>query len=345
MKPYPVSNATPLLRAELDRFADRYRLTAREHDVLFLLSTGCSTVPVIAERLGLSQNTIHNHFKNIFRRTRTNSKAGLLALLINETLRRQAVVEPFVRRPRVLLVEPDDAERIRAIEALEARGVETLWELRPDHVLERIRERRVDAVIVDHSIADDGEPGLLQRIAERFGRHPIVMVASDEPNADRSSWTLRGATDLFQKPISIDRLLFSILEHHIESPYERSRLVRVETELPARVDGDVNGAIGNLGFGGAFVMLPTQTLDEATSYAVGSRVQVSFELEERERMDLEGEVRWRRGNSRPAKQAGIGVQFVNFDGAARDAIEGFVRRRKLGNWLDGNEPKRTAAHA
>jgi len=58
-----VSIATPFFREELDRFADRYRLTAREHDVLYLLVTGCSTVPQIAGQLTLSQNTVHNHFK------------------------------------------------------------------------------------------------------------------------------------------------------------------------------------------------------------------------------------------------------------------------------------------
>jgi DNA-binding NarL/FixJ family response regulator/Tfp pilus assembly protein PilZ len=309
---------------------------------MFLLATGCSTVPVIAERLSLSQNTIHNHFKNIFRRTRTNSKAGLLALFINETLGRQASVEPFIRRPRVLLVEPDDAERVRTIEALEARGVETAWELQPDRVLERIRERRVDAVVIDGALADLEQRELLPRILDRFGRHPVVLVASSDPDADREAWKARGAGDLFAKPVSIDRMLFAILQHHVESDYDRSRLVRVETDLPARIDGTLKGSIGNLGFGGAFVTLPEDTLREPATLSIGSEVRVSFDLEDRDQLDLNGTVRWRRDASRPASQAGIGVEFVDCVEAERDAIEDYVRKRKLGNAI-GFDAQRSAS--
>ena len=106
-----MSGVASLLRAELDGFSRRYELTPREYDVVFLLVHGHSTVSQIADRLGLSQNTIHNHFKNVFRRTGTNSKAGLLALFIREAMGRQAEMAPFIKRPRVLLVEPDPGTR------------------------------------------------------------------------------------------------------------------------------------------------------------------------------------------------------------------------------------------
>src|SRR4051812_47650549 len=224
-----VSIATPFFREELDRFADRYRLTAREHDVLYLLVTGCSTVPQIAAQLTLSQNTVHNHFKNVFRRTRTNTKSGLLALFIKEALGRQAGVEPFVRRPHVLIVDPDPTERERMAAGLGMRGMETKIEVDSTRVLERIAQERIDVVIADLTLPGASGRGVLDDVMSRFGRHPVVLLTTSQPAVQRAEWTARGAGDVFEKPVSSDRLTFAVVEHFVDSPYERSRLQRVDT--------------------------------------------------------------------------------------------------------------------
>ncbi len=339
-----MSAATPFFREELDRFAERYRLTAREHDVLFLLVTGCSTVPAIAAQLSLSQNTVHNHFKNVFRRTRTNTKSGLLALFIKEALGRQAGVVPFVRRPHVLLVEPDPSERERMIEGLGSRGLSTLVEVDSTRVLERIAQERIDAVVADLALPGGSGRGVLDDIVSRFGRYPIVLVTCTGPSVARSEWIARGARDLFEKPVSNDRLAFAVMEHFVDSPYDRSRLLRVDTEVPARINESVQGQIGNVGFGGAFVAVRNGDLVEAKRLAVGSRVRLEFQLDERQRLDVQGEVRWRRDASRPASEAGIGIQFVEMREDQRQAVEEFVRQRKLLGFAPPPPSKRRAPH-
>jgi DNA-binding NarL/FixJ family response regulator/Tfp pilus assembly protein PilZ len=324
-----VSTATPFFREELDRFADRYRLTAREHDVLFLLVTGCSTVPAIAVQLGLSQNTVHNHFKNVFRRTRTNTKSGLLALFIKEALGRQAGVEPFIRRPHVLIVDPDPAERERMSSGLTTRGMETKIEVDSTRVLDRVAQERIDVIIADVGLPGMGGRGVLDDVMSRFGRHPVVLLTTSQTGAVRTEWVSRGAGDLFEKPVSSDRLTFAVVEHFVDSPYERSRLQRVDTDLPARINDNVQASIGNVSFGGAFLSLRDDDLIEPTKFAVGSRVRLEFQLEDRQRLDLQGEVRWRRDSSRPAADAGLGVQFVEMREEQRSLVEEFVRQRKL----------------
>lgn len=324
-----MSVATPFFREELDRFAERYRLTAREHDVLFLLVTGCSTVPAIAGQLELSQNTVHNHFKNVFRRTRTNTKAGLLALFIKEALVRHAGVEPFIRRPQVLIVDADPAERDRMSDGLNARGMEAKIETDSTRVLERIAQERTDVVVADIAMPGVTGRGVLDDVMSRFGRHPVVIGTSSEPGLIRSEWIARGARDLFEKPIASDRLAFAIVENFVDSPYERSRVLRVDTELPTRINEAVQGEMGNVGFGGAFIALRERNLLEATRFSIGARVRLEFQLQDRQRMDVQGEVRWRRDSSRPAAEAGLGIQFVELREEQRQIVEEFVRQRKL----------------
>jgi DNA-binding NarL/FixJ family response regulator/Tfp pilus assembly protein PilZ len=321
--------APSLFREELDRFAERYRFTARERDVVVLLVTGSGTVPSIAAQLGLSQNTIHNHFKNVFRRTRTNTKPALLALFVKEALDRQAGIEPFLRRPRVLVVEPHPLERERMVRALQSRGMETRLETDSTQVLERISKERIDVVVADVTLPGTSGRGVLDDVTGRFGRHPGVLLTTvDSPNA-RAEWLGRGAGALLAKPIDTDELVFCVIERFADSPYERSRLQRVDTELAARLDEATDAQIGNVGFGGAFVALRETSLREAARFAVGSRVRIEFDLEDRKRLDVQGEVRWRRDSGRPAADAGIGVQFVDMRHDQRELVEHFVRLQKL----------------
>jgi DNA-binding NarL/FixJ family response regulator len=236
------------LRTELDRFADRYELTAREYDVVFLLLSGLSTVSMIAERLGLSQNTVHNHFKNVFRRTATNSKAGLLALFLKNAFGHQASLQPFIKRPSVLLIEPDAKVRGSVRDALTARNMRVEEEGDPKRALERIAELRTDVVVADAALLGSNGNNLLAEITQRYGKHPLVLLTTSDASASRREWMERGAGGLFAKPVAVDRLVFAILEHFVDSPYERSRLTRVETDaLTARVDDRIEVGLSNLG--------------------------------------------------------------------------------------------------
>jgi len=323
-----VTNPPPHLREELDRFGERYRLTAREHDVLCLLVTGSGTVPEIAARLDLSGNTVHNHFKNVFRRTRTNTKAALLALFLKEALERQAGLAPFIRTPRVLLVEPDRAERERLARALTEHGMDAEVEADSARVVERIAQERFDVVVADLSLPGSNGRGVLDDVLSRFGRWPAVLLTATPP-VQTAEWIARGAGEVLTKPVSGDRLSFAVFEHFVDSTYARSRLVRVDAELQTQIDESVSGRIDNLGFGGAFVSLDPETLHSPMRFTVGSRVSIAFALDDQRQLKLQGEVRWRRDGTRPTSAAGLGLQFVDMRDEQRQLVEDFVRRRKL----------------
>jgi hypothetical protein len=133
---------------------------------------------------------------------------------------------------------------------------------------------------------------------------------------------------LFVKPVAIDRLVFAILEHFVETPYERSRLMRVDADVPARIDDRMEVEFGNIGFGGAFIPLPNDQMSRE-SFLVGQRIQVAFSLEDSDAISALCEIMWRRATSRPSMQSGIGVRFLNLDDPHRQVLEEFVRKRKL----------------
>ncbi len=319
----------PLLRAELDRFAARHKLTNREHDVLFLLVTGIGTVPDIAEQLELSQNTVHNHFKNMFRRTSTNTKSALIGLFVKEAMERQVAAEAFFRRPRVLVLDPDPHERERMAEVLREHGLHAITEADSTRLLERIAEGRVDIVLADINLPGGAGRGVLDDVRSRLGKHPVVLLTAGQNEVNRGEWRARGAGDVIEKPWDPDRLVFTVMEHFADSPYERSRLLRVETDIRGRVADATDVALTNVGFGGAFLALSERALRTPEQLAIGTRVQIAFALDEPEPIIVQGEVRWRRAAKRPGTDAGVGVQFVDVTDVSRTRIEAFVRRQKL----------------
>lgn len=319
--------ALPYLREELERFSRGYRLTPREYDVLFLLVTGFGTVPEIAAHLSLSGNTVHNHFKNIFRRTRTNTKAALLSLFLQQTAERNTVSGLFLRRPRVLVVDADPQERDRLCQGLRAHGLDAFGEVSLTEVPERVAEERIDVVVADAVEGNGRGARLREELRTRFGRRPAVLLV--EPREGATRHTVPDQVVL-RMPVQLDVLCFAILEQLLDTPYERSRLFRVDAELPVRLEDGQPARTANVGFGGVFLALDPNGAGGATArYLVGSRVQVALALDDQRSIKVDGEVRWRRQSTRPGETEGVGVRFVDMAEDQRRAVEGFVRRRKL----------------
>jgi DNA-binding NarL/FixJ family response regulator len=293
---------------------------------------------LIAERLGLSQNTVHNHFKNVFRRTGTNSKAGLLALFLKDAIGHQASLQPFIKRPSVLLVEPDARVRANIRDALQARNMRVEEETDSANIIERIAKLRTDVVIADLGLSSPSGKDILTEISERYGQNPLVLLTTSDGSVSRRQWIERGAGGVFVKPVAVDRLVFAILEHFVETPYERSRLLRVDIDVPARIDDRLEVELGNIGFGGAFIPLPTDQMSR-DSFLVGQRIQVAFSLEDANSIQTLCEIMWRRATSRPSMQSGIGVRFLNLDDTHRASVEEFVRRHKLMGFLPWSGPE------
>jgi DNA-binding response OmpR family regulator len=108
-------------------------------------------------------------------------------------------------RPRVLVVEDEEAVRDLLVEYLEMRGFET--EGAPTAVagLAAMRERRPDLVVLDVHL-----PGAMSGVdaVGSFARDAAVVVVSGNEDADLARATLgRGAFDYVTKPFDLERFL------------------------------------------------------------------------------------------------------------------------------------------
>jgi len=325
-----MENASSLLRAQLGSFAETHQLTPREQDVVYLLLCGTATVQRIADALGLSQNTIHNHFKSIFRRTKTNSKAALLALFIDQAMTHHARLIPFVRQPSVLLVDVAD------LSAQGTDGLSAALERRGLRAIEPEGAAKIDDALIQHAdaIVAQGRSGptgteLTQSLLERNAAGRPLFIIGDADEATIHAWKAAGVTQVFARDVIADEVVFSVLEKVIQSSYDHNRLVRVDTELKANVDRRYTAGLDNIGFGGAFLSLEDEELAAAAPLRVGRRVHVEFELGDAPGMGIEGEVRWLRNRSRPAKPAGVGVRFLDLNETQRQQLQSYVRRNKL----------------
>jgi DNA-binding CsgD family transcriptional regulator len=72
---------------------NRPKLTARELDVLRLLSVGCSYAQA-AQRLGISKHTVTSHIKNAYRKLDVHTAAAAVFRAVNLGLFRKPAIRP-----------------------------------------------------------------------------------------------------------------------------------------------------------------------------------------------------------------------------------------------------------
>ena len=290
--------------------AERFALTAREREVLRLLATGVTYAPTIASILGLRPNTIHNHFKSIFRRTSTRGKAELLALVLEIALEQQARVAPFVRPPRILLAvqRPDPLASVLNRVGMQVRSVS-------------IDEAR------SHELSHDADVLIIESSGDSLsnGRGPLVLQVYDGPVAQQSR--IGGLLSLSD---DVHRIVLAIMLHVTSDEYQRSRLLRVDVNLQARLNGGAHAALSNIGTGGAFVQLSGEELQQLDA---AKPIDIDVTLDDARTLSLRASVVWQRREGRHGLPTGIGVRFAEPAADARLQLEDFVSTRRFAAWL------------
>jgi DNA-binding CsgD family transcriptional regulator len=293
--------------------SERFGLTTREREVLRLLATGVTYAPTIASMLGLRPNTIHNHFKSIFRRTSTRGKAELLALVLEIALEQQARVAPFVRPPRVLIAVQRPELLAGALNRI-GMQVRSVSVADAAHVSAEIDP---DVLIVE---ADAQYPS-----GDSHPRSPLVLHVYDGPVAPGSR-----QSGLMSLNDDVYRIVLAIMLHVTSDEYQRSRLLRVDASLQARLNGGARTALSNIGTGGAFVLLNDEQMQQLDA---GAPIDLDVTLDDARTISLRAAVVWQRREARQGIPTGIGVRFTEPSEEARMQLEDFVSSRRFAAWL------------
>lgn len=324
-------NDIATLATHVRSFARAASLTPREQDVLLLLATGTCSVGELARALGLKPNTVNNHLKGIFERTGVASKTELLAVLFADATGRHAATQLFLRPPRVLVAERGPKEQLALEQQLERHGLSVQRAPASAHPLtyEEVVRMRVDVVVADEKAARP----LLPRYAHEEGgaelsatQGPGYVVLGSSMGGNENSY---GRFAWLRRPVANDRIVFATLETSLTSPYERSRLLRVSTDVSAIVSGALWARLSNLSYGGAFVELAHEHLRDARNVDVGATMQLTFELAPREPIHAQAVVLWKRNSPDAGRPAGCGIRFESLSTENTERIQQHVRLNRL----------------
>ena len=313
------------LATHVRSFARNASLTPREQDVLLLLATGTCSVGELARALGIKANTVNNHLKGIFERTGVASKAEHARRSVRRCTActcHAAVLAPAARARRKRVRRSNKLWSAARRHAFRARFPDS----RP-HPTNRSstafrRRRRDEKVARPLSLATRIRSG------EELGGHqsPGYVVLGSQMNGTENAY---GRFAWLRRPVSNERIVFATLETSLSSPYERSRLLRVPTDVSAIVAGSMWSRISNLSYGGAFVELAHEHLRDSRNAEIGTPMQLTFELTPREPIHTQATVLWRRDTPAGGRGAGCGIRFENLTAENAERVQSFVRARRL----------------
>jgi Tfp pilus assembly protein PilZ len=195
--------------------------------------------------------------------------------------------------------------------------------------LRRTGEARIDVVVAAFR---DGraQQDLRERIERELGGSvQLLLVASELGSATKSPAIADASTVTRVVPADAHRVAFEILVTLCDDPYTRSRLLRVESELPVVVAGFGSTQLVNLSFGGAFVALPPEHLKDLAAPQVGAVLDLSLWITDQHAVRTRATVVWTRPAARVATPSGVGVRFDDLDAADQARLEDFVRWKRI----------------
>jgi DNA-binding NarL/FixJ family response regulator len=332
--PDVINTVEDSLKNHLKIFAEEFRLTPREQEIVYLLLKHGSSTDHLAVKMNISPNTANNHLKSVFAKVDVVGRADLLALFVRGVLASTASARLFARRPRVLLVSSDEASATVLSSALTELGAYVARESDPDAVLSSLVSHPQDFVLLDAKIGRRSGIEILREIRAVNAEAPTVSLLGIDPQHTLEACLDLGAMAVYRSPIDAGRVFFDLMERFIESPFDRSRFARVTTEQGALYKtphGTLQ--IGNVGLGGAFVPLSAERLGQV-GFAVGQRIAGVWEIDSGvPPLEAEAEIVWVRVEGSVDKPSGMGVRFVRMSREHREILRDYVATHRIRSFV------------
>jgi DNA-binding NarL/FixJ family response regulator len=318
-----------VLNSELREFTTRFRLSEREQEVLCLLVQGYTSSESISRMLEISPNTTNNHVKAILDKTGTSSKTELLAAFLKSLLLSYTSYRLLMKKPRVLLIGNAAEQNAALGEKLRLLGIEVFAEPAASDVVALQPKLKFDFVLGDAADAAVAGGRLAASLNQGYARDPVLFVLCDGGELRRTA-AATGAAAAFSKPLDFSMLYFRMLEHFIESAYDRSRLLRTRVSLAVVVNDAHQLKIGNLSYGGAFIPIERDGQWKGLKVNVGDEIDLSIQLDEMSRpIPGRGKVVWKRAKGRVGQPSGFGVRFTSISDDDKETVQAFVRSVKV----------------
>jgi hypothetical protein len=273
----------------------------------------------LADELGLSPNTVHNHVKGMLKRAGVGTKSALLALLLQTEVAAAASQPQAGSRASVLLLP--------GCEALAPGLTDLGLSVRCAALRDDGSAPSIDASVVVSPWRSSAEAERVRKRAHlNYGVDALVLFTSSAADGIQCGPTATTAV----LPMLPHRVAFEILLCGAKDAYERSRLLRTDASLQAVVDERIAARITSLGFGGAFVSLPAAQLGVHGYLRPGHLLSLAVTLPDGSVAVLNAAVAWVRTSERPAWPSGVGVRFKGKPDEDLARVQEAVRLGRLG---------------
>lgn len=229
---------------------------------------------------------------------------------------------------RILLV--DDVDLFLELERtfLKRYGCDIMTAKSGEEAIDKVREHRPDVILLDVVMPGMGGYEACRRLKEDPATReiPVIFVAGDP---DLRLMAEAGGDDLVSKPVRREALLEAIRKH---VPIVERGAARVPVHLRVRLEDGGDGMARSvfakdLSQGGIFLKA---TPPPPVGQRLGMRIRLPFP-EGAEEVRLRGEVvRQVPENAESYLIPGVGVKFIDLQGADRARVQRFVRARRPG---------------
>lgn len=112
---------------------------------------------------------------------------------------------------RVLLGEPDDAERTRFAQALEAFGYDCSCVATALAVRERLARGAIDVVVASQHFPDDDRLSFMEGLGPALDKGTALIITTSRPTLPTAVRAIRlGAVDYLFKPLKVEELIDAV---------------------------------------------------------------------------------------------------------------------------------------
>lgn len=314
-------------RPEFLQFTKRNKLSAREADVLAALINRLISNDEIGDAMGLSPNTVSNHLKNIYAKTKTNNKTELMCYFADFCLNHLDKAKRYAKVPKILIVddEPDICTLVSAALDDHELQIETANDVHS--ALEIYKSFNPDIVISDIKMPGLTGIDFIRKIKLEMKTNPLFFFITGYSEFTKEQCMAEGACDFIVKPFDFESLYKRIMENYIESADEKARYMGIDQthfeQLSYRILRKFDTEKAEVGFGGVF--LPAkQSLNKSVEKLMGAAIKFPIEVDD-QKIDVLGEVSWVRPEDSSSLQAGIGVKFTLLSDKDKNFLVNFAR--------------------
>lgn len=314
----------------VDFYSDKNSLTPREREIVLALSRNVTATKEISAFLGISTNTVRNHFENIYKKTGRDNKIELAIDLFSSALDSLKSFATFAETPKVLIVD-DDVDFANFLKTdLSQRGFDVESVNSPELALSKIKYGNYDHILSDMRMPEMNGREMLTELHKIMDKVPHIIFMSGFTDYPLSDLMNEGAVDFVNKPFLIDEVFYHIRNYFIKDVERRNKLMTSDVKITRKIKAGIIFEEISVGKGGCFIS--ANQMPNCDQLHVGKSYEFKIKSEDANlNYQMQGEVVWKR--EKESDEAGVGVRFISITPEMNDLINNHIFSNNISSFI------------